>query len=55
MIFERHEEKNILGTENNGARRPRVYVGESRMVEVERSWMKRGEDAKRRKVVGSEY
>lgn len=28
---------------SNGTQRPRVYVGASRMVEVERSWMRNGE------------
>lgn len=52
MIFERHEEKGILGIE--GAQRPRVDVGEGGMGEIERSWMRRGEDTKSRKAVGPE-
>lgn len=37
-----------------GAQRPRVDVGEGGMGEIERSWMRRGEDTKSRKAVGPE-
>lgn len=51
--FWKTEEKGILSVESPGAQRPGVDVDEGGMVEVERSWMRKGEeDTKRRKAMG---
>lgn len=55
LSFGRHEEKGILRVESPGAQRPGVDVDEGRMVEAERSRMRKGEeDTKRRKAMGPE-
>ena len=53
MIFERHQGKSILSIENIGAQRPRVDVGEGRMVGSRKELDEKGRGHKEKKGGGA--